>query len=125
MLAWFMFQLGQVMHVVSQIDQIARAKNNTATSRKQILLDRLVPIIVRSFIATIAFGVLLGGGLPKILEMVGMQSPSWVITLSVLLSQTGMVGASLAAAVGFGADSALTLVPAFKSYIPPPIDDQK
>lgn len=124
-LTWLMYALGQGMHLIAQLDTITRASNNTATSRLGILKDRWIPIMVRAFLGTLVFGVLLGGGLPKLLALVGMSVPASVATLAMLLSEAGLVGAMLAGAAGFGADSALAFFPPLKSYIPPPIDQEQ
>jgi len=123
-LTWIMFQLGQVMHLAAQIDAIVRAKNNPAISRWIVFQERLIPILVRSFIATLGFMIVLGGGLPKIFGMFNATPPNWTVTVAVLLSDTGLVGYAIAGGLGFGADSVLGFVPMLKAYIPPPIDQE-
>lgn len=124
MLVWLMFLIGQLMHLGAQIDAIVRARNNPAISRLQIVKERWIPITVRAFICSCVFGIFLGGGGPQILKAFNMSAPAWMITLGVLMTNTGLVGVFLAGLSGFGIDSAIGFIPYFKAYIPPPIDQE-
>lgn len=124
MLTWLMFQLGQVMHLLAQVDAVVRAKNNTAISRRKVLEDRWIPILVRSFACTIGFMILLGGGLPRVIQMFGGTPPQWSLVVAVLISETGLVGYGVAAGLGFAADSVLGFIPMLKAYIPPALDQE-
>jgi hypothetical protein len=119
---WFMFLLGQLMHLGAQIDAVVRAKNNTALSRIGIITDRWIPITARAFVCSMTFGVFLGGGAPQVLQVFHLPSPDWIVTLGVLMTNTGIVGMCLAGLAGFGIDSAIGFIPYFKAYIPPPLD---
>lgn len=122
---WLMFFLGQLVHLAAQVDKIARAENTPVTDRSQILQERLIPIAVRVFACTIAFAVLFGGGAPELFKIFGIEPWSWLVGLSGLLANTSPVGKAIAAALGFGMDSALTYIPKLDTYIPPPIDRQE
>lgn len=121
-ITWLMCILGQIMHLLAQVWTIKQAPNNAATSIGDIIRKRFIPIVVRSFICTAFFGIVFGGGLPEFYKAAGAEVPSWAAIISVLLAHTGMVGWSMSALVGFGLDSAITFIPVFKSYLPPPID---
>lgn len=122
---WVMFALGQLMHLAMQVDAIARAKNTPVTSRKQIVLDRAIPIAVRFFLCTMAFGILFGGGAGEVYIAFGSEAPQWLLNLSGLLANTSIVGYFIAGVIGFGVDSAIGFLPFVKTYIPPPIDQEQ
>ncbi len=122
---WGMFFAGQLMHLLMQVDAIARAKNTPITSRMKILEDRAIPITVRLFLCTLIFGLTLGGGMPDLYMLFGAEAPQWVVRLGGLLANTSIVGWSIAGMVGFGVDSAIGFLPFVKTYIPPPIDQQQ
>jgi hypothetical protein len=124
-LTWIFCMIGQLIHLAVQIDTIARAKNNSAISRLEILKDRAIPIIARLFACTMIFGVFFGGGLPKLLEAMNMQPPVWAAIISILLSGTGFVGICISGLIGLALDSLITFIPMFKSYLPPTIDAEQ
>lgn len=111
------FILGLALHALAQIDAIARAKNNPASSRLQIFQDRAVPILIRSVISTFIFILWLQGQLADTVTKMGVTMPD---TVGKILDIH--VGWAIAFLVGYGFDSALGYIPAFKSSIPPPID---
>lgn len=119
-LVWFFCFLGQLASLAMQVDKVVRMEHLPASSREQVLLDRIIPIGVRMFICTMFFGIMFGGGLPEVLQVLGMDAPKWSIAVPALLASTGF-GVFVAGLVGFGLDNLIDYVPVFKSYLPPPI----
>jgi hypothetical protein len=111
------FIAGLALHVLAQVDAIARAKNNAASSRIGIIQDRAIPIIVRSAICAAVFILWLQGQLAGTLIATGIAIPDWAGKVLDL-----HVGGGIAFLAGYCFDSGLAFIPVFKSYVPPPID---
>lgn len=120
MLAWLLFIIGLLVHLVAQVAAITAAPNNPDNSFLLILQKRWSTILVRSFISIMLFWILFGGGLPEFLSIVGVQAPDWIAKLATVVHMSG-VGAAFSGLAGYFGDSALAFFPALKSSVPPPI----
>lgn len=116
MFIWLLFFVGQVVHVMAQIETVVRTKTNPANSRLQILKDGWFAFVIRAFVCTMLFGVFLSGELPTVLLAFKIESPLWVEALSAVMNSAA--GPFIAGAFGYSIDSLLAYIPGLKSYVP-------
>src|SRR5216683_60520 len=111
------FLMGSGMHTLAQIDAIARAKNNPATSRLGILASRWQTIVNRDAWAIAFFALILQGQFVALLNAVNIPVPSVMAALLDL-----HVGGAIAWMAGYLSDSALAFLPGLNTSLPPAIE---
>lgn len=117
MFIWILFLIGQLIHIMAQIESVVRSKATPVTlTRTEVLNDRLPAFLIRGFITTCLFWIFLGGGLPDLLIAFKVETPGWLLALSAVINS--QAGPPLAGIIGFSIDSMLAYVPFLKSYVP-------
>lgn len=116
MMAWLFFEIGQILHVLIQLDDTVRAKNNAATSRWEIFWDRKIRFAVRAFICSMIFGVFLSGELPTLLLAFKIEPWPSISALSAIMNSAA--GIFIAGGGGYLFDSLFAYIPWLKSYVP-------
>ncbi len=116
-LAVLFFLIGSGMHILAQIDAIARAKNNPNNSRLKLLEDRWQTILIREAWAMAFFVLILEGQFVALLTAIKIPIPSMVTALLDL-----HVGGAIAWMAGYLSDSGLAFIPGLSTSIPPAIN---
>lgn len=111
------FVIGYIVHALAQVDAIARAKNNLANSRLNIIKENWIPLVVRLFVSFIAFGMFWHNQA----AMVGrVQGYFHLADDSVILALMNLpVVPVTAGGWGFAVDALLGFVPYVKTIVPP------
>lgn len=112
-----LFVVGMALHVLAQVDAIARAKNNPANSRLELLKDRWIPILNRSAVCLAFFFMWLEGELVVMLTAIKIPIPD--VARAVLDLH---VGGPLAFLAGISFDALLGFIPKLNTSLPPGID---
>lgn len=110
-LVFFLF--GELLHVLAQLDEIARFFKEQPNSRTQIFIERVTPYIVRICVASAIFVLWLQGTLVETLAVAGISLPDAVMKV-LNLHVTG----AIAVLAGYAADSALGYISFFKTTVP-------
>ena len=108
------FMIGLALHLLAQIDAIARAKNNTQNSRLGILKSRWSTFLIRGAWCLAIFIAWLQGELVHVLVAVNVPLPDMAKAILDL-----HVGVLIAFGAGYMFDSLLGFIPALKSSLPP------
>jgi hypothetical protein len=112
MMIWALlgFLLGLALHILAQVDAVARAANNPNNTWLAVLKARAISYIVRSGLALAVFMLWLEGGLVAALMATGITLPDMAQKV-LALHVTG----ALAVLAGYCADSALGYLPFVKN----------
>ena len=103
-LLWFLF--GLVLHVMAQVDAVARSKSNPSNTWLAVLKVRAVSYVVRAALCCAIFMLWLEGGLVAVLMATGITIPDSLAKV-IALHITG----ALAVLAGYAADSVLGYIP--------------
>jgi len=113
------FLIGAILHVLAEVDRLSKLDKKTRT---QVLADRWVAILVRTFISLAIFLGFLNGKLDDIVDALGIPTPAFVT--KILDIKMGPGYGWLCGVIGYAFDSALGYIPALQKIgVPPPIDD--
>jgi hypothetical protein len=112
-LAILFFLIGTILHTVTQIDTVARSKNNPENSRIALLKSRLIPILSRTGCSLALFILWLQGELVTILGALNIPIPSAAKNLLDL-----HIGGAIAFLIGFSFDSMLAFIPSLNQAAP-------
>jgi len=112
-LVWFVFIVGQALHLFLQIDAMVRSSTSPATSRLTVLKAKASTFAARFFVCTMIFWLWFDGQLVAVIQGTGISVPSWVTAVVGLHISAGVAGL-----VGFAIDSAIAYIPGLKSTLP-------
>lgn len=117
LLAVTFFIVGNALHALVQVNDVA---TKTKQSRKKVLVDSWIPLLVRGFISLCFFVGLLEGQIDDILMAAHIPIPAWAQGLLDINVNSGWI----AGLAGYAFDSVIGYIPKIQKLgVPPSIED--